>query len=82
MEKPNNNFMGQGQLDNFTRMSGDTKPFENSFMKNFQQPKDLGTQTEVMGGSIQDVNQVPTMPAPILDVPVDPAESEMKNNAY
>jgi|TARA_R110002020_G_C15814381_1_gene732507 hypothetical protein len=82
MEKPKNNFMGQGQLDNFTRMSGDTQPYADTFMKNFQKPKDLGTQTGIIGGSVQDINQVPTMPAPILDVPVDPSDSEMKNNAY
>ena len=39
MEKPKNNFMGQGQLDNFTRMSGDTQPYADTFMKNFQNQK-------------------------------------------
>ena len=82
MEKPNNDFIGRGQLDNFTRMSGDTQPYADTFIKSFQQPKDLGTQTQVMDGSVQDVNQVPTMPAPILDVPVDAPQPEMKNNAY
>jgi len=82
MEKPNNDFIGQGQLDNFTRMSGDTQPYSDSFTKNFQQSKGLGTQTDIIDGSIQDVNQVPTMPAPILDVPVDAPQPEMKNNAY
>jgi len=73
------NFMGQKEYPNFKQMAGDTQPYADNFTKNFQKPEfNLGTQTEVMEGSIVDVNSVPTTPAPILDIPLAPEEIQSK----